>query len=269
MQDYIFYDNHKVSYIVNGQGQPLFFIHGFCEDKSIWNSFQWPFVKQGFKVVCIDLPGFGSSQIVAELTMKKMAEIVKAIAEKECGRERIILVGHSMGGYVSLAYGAQFGRDLRGLVLFHSHPFADTSLKRENREKSIRFIQQHGHERFVGQLFNNLFSNKNVEKVEIIVNQLTEKAKAYSSEGIIHAQKSMMNREDQTSVLKRAEFPKLFLAGKEDTTMPVQEYVSKIEQFENCTILLLDAVGHMGMFEAETETQQALLDFCFFCNQRG
>src|SRR5690606_32903791 len=89
----------------------------------------------------IDLPGFGNSDLMENLTIEKMAEAVNAVLE-HLNMERCIMVGHSMGGYVSLAFAEQHADKLAGLCMFHSHPFADSEEKKEGRMKAIEFIRK-------------------------------------------------------------------------------------------------------------------------------
>ena len=261
MENEILYKNCRISYYASGTGHPVVFLHGFCEDKRMWSEFIRDFQGQGYRLIRIDLPGFGGSEVLEDLTVAEMAGVVRAVIEWECRDEQVVLVGHSMGGYAALAYAHLYGSGVAGLVLFHSHPFADSQARKNNRQKSIRFIEKYGAQAFVVRLFEPLFYPANREKHLSKIRQLSERARTYPARGIIGAQRAMLRRSDTSAVLANAQFPVLFLIGKEDTTISPEQNISQTELPFTSTRVILDEVGHMGMFEATTVTQKAILEF--------
>ncbi len=98
-------------------------LHGFCEDHSIWKDAVNELTECA--ILTIDLPGFGGSTVVSPVSIAKMAELIMEIIDFE-QIEKCIMIGHSMGGYVALAFGEKFGERLAGMGLIHSHPYEDS-----------------------------------------------------------------------------------------------------------------------------------------------
>ena len=127
----------RIFYRVYGQGKPTMLLHGFGETGEVWSN-QVDFLKNDFKLIVPDLPGTGQSELVDDMSMTGMAGVIKAIfdAEKEMAHDPksdAILVGHSMGGYIALAYVKKYSASLRGFGLFHSTAFPDNEEKKETR----------------------------------------------------------------------------------------------------------------------------------------
>ncbi|GAB3826701.1 hypothetical protein GCM10028895_38040 [Pontibacter rugosus] len=123
-----------MTYTDAGSGDVLVFLHGFCESKQVWAEFTQP-LQQKFRIIALDLPGFGeNTENVSSYTMESMADYVKQQLEALNVR-RFILVGHSMGGYVSMAFAAKYGYMLNGLCMFQSTAFADTDEKRPAQQE--------------------------------------------------------------------------------------------------------------------------------------
>ena len=121
--------------------ETLVLLHGFMENLFIWEEMETELCKK-FKLIKIDLPGHGKSENFAEIhTMEMMAEKVNEVVDY-LKIEKFHLLGHSMGGYVSLAFAEKFPKKLKSLTLFFSTYFADDAEKKELREKSLRIIKE-------------------------------------------------------------------------------------------------------------------------------
>jgi pimeloyl-ACP methyl ester carboxylesterase len=139
MNKTIDFQGRSVYYNVSGQGSALVFLHGYLESSQIWNGFIDRFVKT-HKVICIDLPGHGKSEVIAKVhTMEQMAQIVNVVIEEE-GIDRLVLFGHSLGGYVTMEFVNQYPRKIQGYCLFHSTCFADDDDKKLNRDREISLV---------------------------------------------------------------------------------------------------------------------------------
>ena len=132
-----------MSYRIAGEGYPLVLLHGFGEAGNIWDR-QTEYLQPNFRILIPDIPGSGASVYNAQVnTMEDFAQAVKTMVDAE-ELDEFILIGHSMGGYISLAFAEQFGQLLKGFGLFHSTAYPDTEEKKQTRKKSIAFIQEHG-----------------------------------------------------------------------------------------------------------------------------
>ena len=152
-----------ISYRMTGKGPDVVLLHGFGEDGNVWK-FQEAFLTPYFRLIIPDLPGSGRSPflpmdgIPPEDIISGYADIIKKIAEKEAVRH-CVLLGHSMGGYIALAFAAKYEDMLAGLGLVHSTAYADSGEKKEARSKGIAFIQKHGAQEFLKQSVPNLFGD--------------------------------------------------------------------------------------------------------------
>ena len=125
-----------LNYSENGEGEVLCLLHGFLEDKSIWNPFIHLLANK-YRVIAIDLPGHGKSELLhKENTMLDMARAVNDTL-KSLGVESVNFIGHSMGGYVALAYADLFPKNVWGIVLLNSTPEADTEARKKLRKHGI------------------------------------------------------------------------------------------------------------------------------------
>src|SRR5664279_3334509 len=85
----------------------------------------------------------------------------------------LVLIGHSMGGYIALAFAEKYPEKINALGLFHSSSYADSAEKKEAREKNIRFILKNGSAPFIEQsipgLYSDSFKRDNPEEIQIQV----------------------------------------------------------------------------------------------------
>lgn len=254
---------HKqISYqLTEGEKIPLIFIHGFCEDRSIWEQTITNF--PGHRILAPDLPGFGDSEPVEDLSIEKAAMLIGEIIRKE-GIKEYLLFGHSMGGYISLAL-AEKDESVKGLGLIHSHPFVDSPEKKEGRLKAKEFVRQHGSLPFVKQLIPSLFSKTFVDREPAMVNRLIERAGRYAPSGIMEALDAMRKRPDRSHILEKASFPVLFVIGKEDQAIPEEYSLKQTGLPDIATIRIVEKAGHMAQFESPAEFQAVLTDFIRYC----
>lgn len=254
------FQGNKIAFSKAGQGvePPLVLIHGFCEDSRIWEEWQHLIPKRRF--ISIDLPGFGNSEMVDNLTTEFMGEVIKAVLD-HLAIEKCILTGHSMGGYACLAFAEANAGRLAGLCLFHSHPFADSEEKKQGRLKAIDFIKKNGHILFVRQLIPTLFAYDFSKGYQIEVNRLIHNATYYSADAIIAALLAMRLRSDRTAVLRNITCPVLFFIGKLDVAIPLEMSLEQTHLPAVADIRILNTAGHMGMFEAPRSTSKAMREF--------
>lgn len=254
------FNSPALFYQTNGAGLPVVFLHGFCEDHRVWETFYDSF--PDCQMICIDVPGFGHSTRSTVPYHGHVADIVAALL-KEKGIEECILIGHSMGGYISLAFAEKYGSMLKGLGLIHSSPYADDKKKKAKRLKEKKFIGRHGSEKYVSELIPKLFPKKYASSK--IVKQLIKQAQQYTPEGIQDGLIAMMNRPDRSHVLENIECPVLVIAGEEDIVVPLKKSLSFSAYPSICSMHFLPKVAHMGMFEAPKKCRQILNDFIAFC----
>lgn len=259
---YIQFKGKKIAYRTQGKGQPLVLLHGLCEDSTIWDEF----IKglPDFLIIRPDLSGFGESEILPEHSIDLMAESVKAILD-ELHIAKCIMVGHSLGGYVTVALAKRYPSVIVGMGLFHSHPFEDTPEKKEERLKAINFVKQNGHIVYVKQLIPKLFAELFATSNEFLINGLIFKASKYPPATIIGAQEAMLNRPDNSAVLKNAAYPVLLIIGKQDKVVPYDISLKMMPLPTVADIHILPKVAHMGMFTAKDKTVKMIRNFVNLC----
>ncbi|MFZ4058002.1 MAG: alpha/beta fold hydrolase, partial [Ferruginibacter sp.] len=148
-EHFLLYQNKKVYYRIFGEGKTVVLLHGFGEEGSIWDA-QVKFLSAHFRVIVPDIPGSGKSEILPHADIDTYAVVVKSIVDATTPpNETISLIGHSMGGYITLAFAEKFGAVLNKFGLFHSSSFADSDEKKANRKKAIQFIQENGSAAFL------------------------------------------------------------------------------------------------------------------------
>jgi pimeloyl-ACP methyl ester carboxylesterase len=253
----------KIAYTVEGKGDCLVFLHGFPMDQRVWKYFKQYFIAH-FKVISIDLPGFGQSDHLAEShPMSMMADVINAVLIKE-KIEKCIPIGHSMGGYVALEFAKQFQEKLKGLILFHSQAAADDDTGKTNRNKAIQSVKQSKPDflnPFVDGLFDEIFFKNNPEKVHFI----REICQSQTEQAIVAALSGMRDRNDHIDLLKRIQIPVLFILGKNDIRMPVTKIITQAVMPSHAELLILDHVAHFGFLENPEVTGMTIRKFSEKC----
>lgn len=254
-----------LSYLEKGKGNPVVFIHGFCEDKSLWEKFTAP-LSASYKVICVDLPNFGESLSMQEVSIEQMADsVIDTIKHLKVGQ--CVVIGHSLGGYVALAMADLYPEKLAGLGLFHSTAFADTPERKENRNKAIANIKENGSEPLVRTLIPSLFSpaQKQEENIKKSIDILINKAKQIPSANLIATLQAMRDRKERINILQNTNLPVLFIVGKDDVPVPLEASMAQCHLPKNSLVSIMAGVGHMGMIEAEKNCQIVVKNFLEYC----
>ena len=232
---------------ISGEGkEKLVLLHGFMENLSIWED-MIPNLSKDFTLIKIDLPGHGLSKIYGEIhTMELMAEEVKKVTD-HLKINDFHLLGHSMGGYTSLAFAEKFPENLKSLTLFFSTYFADDEEKKEQRRKSFRIIAE-SYPNYVRAGIPNLFSNNEKDILEGKINLAKEIALSTKTDGVIAAVKGMIERTDKTKLIENFEGKILVIAGKHDNAVNTEKTIKNLPDKTNIKSYILDC-GHNGHWE--------------------
>lgn len=244
------YKTAKISYTRQGTGPVICLVHGFGEDRSVFDC-QVNALKDKYCLLVTDLPGSGVSELWEdnEATMENFAACLYALLQHE-QVSHCIMLGHSMGGYITLAFAAHYPEALLGFGLVHSTAFADSIEKIETRRKAIGVIKEYGAYSFLKNTMPNLFSAGFKQQQPAIVESLVEKGSSFSVEALTLYYEAMMKRPDRTEVLKNAQQPVLFILGTEDTAAPLNDLLQQVHLPKVSQVNILSGIGHMGMLEA-------------------
>lgn len=259
MNNFIDFRGKHIHYQVSGKGPAIVLLHGFLESGEVWKSFSRR-LSESFQVIVIDLPGHGLSENPGPInSIDSMAEAMRHVL-KSLHVTSCIMVGHSMGGYVTLAYAEKYPRQLKGFILFHSQAGADSAEIRVTRERTITLVKK-DHHNFIKNFIPDLFDPSNVKKFSKEIESLKNLAQKASKEGLIAALEGMKIRPDRQHVLLHSKVPVLFIIGKNDSRIPMEVIVPQTLLPEHSEMLLLDHVGHMGFIEASAKTFAAVKGF--------
>src|ERR1051326_356905 len=152
--------NVKVRFSDKGKGRAIVLLHGFLESLEIFNGLSDKLSKS-FRVISIDLPGHGQTPSLGYIhTMELMAECVKSVLDFS-GIRKYVVIGHSMGGYVALAFAEKFPQHIAGLCLFHSTAMPDSEEKKKDRDRAAEVVM-HDHTQYVTDLIPKLFAKENI-----------------------------------------------------------------------------------------------------------
>lgn len=248
-----------VHYRTTGHGQTLVLLHGFGEDGSIWNGIAERLSNQ-FQLIIPDLPGSGDSELIRsdKPDMDVYADCIRHILIEE-NSATCVMVGHSMGGYITLAFAEQYPDLLSAWGLFHSTAYADSEEKKATRMKGISFILEHGPGAFLSASIPGLFADP--EKNKQLVKMLVEKGSRFNPEALIQYYHSMIGRPDRTEVLKKSSVPVLMIMGVADQAVPFHLALEQSYLPNRCFLHVLRNSGHMGMLEEPEKSVEILGNF--------
>jgi pimeloyl-ACP methyl ester carboxylesterase len=266
MNKELLYQNKKIFYRINGSGKPVVFIHGFGENGNIWNNQSeylkdnLPAGKAGFKLIIPDLPGSGQSEMIDDMSMEGMAEVIHSIIHEE-NIDACPVIAHSMGGYILLALVEKYWNHVSALGLFHSSAYADSEEKKAARRKGIEFINQHGAFEFLKTSTPNLFSQQTKDENPELITEFIAGLNNFSPAALVYYYEAMIQRPDRTKMLQKATVPVLFIMGKYDNAVPLEDGLQQCHLPEKSYIYVLRNSGHMGMLEEKDKCNEILEKF--------
>ena len=242
-----------------GIGPHLCFLHGFCENRSIWNSIV-SYLESRYTIISIDLPGFGKSSDISFSSIPQVAQQIYDLLKFEDINE-VVLLGHSMGGYIVAEFMHRHPSLLKGAGFIHSTACADSIDKKENRDKLIRFVKTNGAQKFFPLFIEGLVASRNIARLKLDLLTLVQPTKGSS---VVAALESMKAREDRTDAVAQFSKPILFLMGSEDSHYPKEEIFGLASKAQKVQIEIIDEVGHLSMFEDEIASKNAIKRFLNF-----
>jgi pimeloyl-ACP methyl ester carboxylesterase len=232
-------------------------LHGFLENKSMWNFFIDE-LSLKFKVIAIDLLGHGFTECLGYVhTMEDQADMVHEVLH-ELKIRKAVFFGHSMGGYIALAFAELYPEKVKGILLLNSTSRADSDERKLNRDRAILAVKQN-HTNFVRMSIANLFSEDNREKFKNEIELVKLEALKTPLQGIVASLEGMKIRKDREVILHFAPFPIQLVLGKKDGVL---NYDDTVEQIEDTKVQLTTFPdGHMSHIENRTELLQVFLQF--------
>jgi pimeloyl-ACP methyl ester carboxylesterase len=249
--------NAKITFSDTGKGTTIVLVHGFLENLKMWNAFI-PELSEKHRVIAIDLLGHGGSECLGYVhTMEDQADMVHQVL-MQLKIKKAVFIGHSMGGYVALAFAELYPEAMKGLVLLNSTSKADSHERKINRNRAIKAVKQN-YAAFVSLSIANLFSEANRECLANEIVKVREQALQTPLQGIIAALEGMKVRKDRERLLHSVNFPVLLILGEKDGVLNYQDSLEQIKGTEVQLVVFPD--GHMSHIENETDVKRVLLAF--------
>lgn len=237
----------------------IILIHGFGEDHFVWSKFMSLLPKK-HTYYTPDYATFTDCESIEDY-VKWLREFLK-----ERDIERCVLIGHSMGGYIALAFAEKYHEMVYGLGLFHSSAYPDDEERKAGRLKTIDFIEKHGSEEFIKDFYPKMYTENFRKNNKELIGSHIKRYSSFSKRSLINAQMAMRNRKDTTHVLKQASYPVVIIAGEEDKFVPVEAAKEQIKLLKKGYTDVLAGVAHAGMFERPEECARMVEKFIAACS---
>ncbi|GAB2471351.1 hypothetical protein GCM10011375_37840 [Hymenobacter qilianensis] len=234
----------------------VIFLHGYLESPAIWSAFIGDHFAD-YQVLTPALPGYDPTHAATDYSLEAAAEALRATLAA-AGVSRAVLVGHSMGGYVALAFAEQYPGLVAGLGLFHSSALPDNEEDLERRTRNRTFLQEHGVAAYADEFLQPQLSPTHRESLTHEVQQLQAIAAAVPLAVALGSLDAIGQRPDRRAVLEKATYPVLFIAGKDDRAVPPEKTHAESLLPDYCTVVWLAGVGHLGFVERPRDTRRAV-----------
>ncbi|CAK4838211.1 unnamed protein product [Aphanomyces euteiches] len=247
-----------LAYEDQGNGEPLVLLHGLCGSSEYWDKVL-PQLSEQYRVIAVDLRGHGQSGVSDEpYPMELMAHDIAELLEK-LHIPQAILFGHSLGGYVTLAFAEQYPEKLHAFSLVHSSGFPDDENGKANRDKGIAGISENGIEPFIAGMTPKLFAPGHIETMKPTVEHIRQIGVATNPKGAMNVLAGMRDRIDRNQVLADAAVPVLLIAGEADQIIPLEKAFAV--KGDHITQVTLADAGHMSMQEQPAALIEQILAF--------
>ncbi len=261
-EDHLAYFDEGVMDATNSK-TTLLLIHGFGEDHCIWKN-QIQFLSKYYRIIAPNLPGVHCKPLTLHHShapsLRNYVEVLHELMH-HLHIEKYYVIGHSMGGYIGLAFADYYVNHVIGLALVHSTSFEDSAAKKESRLKVAEFIQEHGTRKFletsIHNMFGNAFRQAHPEQIQDVMDSVSD----ISTEAMIQYVMAMRNRGSHEHMLREQHIPIWMIVGEEDIAIPIEDSLLQTQLLPEKNVIVLKEVGHMGMLEATDKVNNALLGF--------
>jgi pimeloyl-ACP methyl ester carboxylesterase len=254
------FEGIAVRYSVEGTGRPVVLLHGYLLSGEAWKPLS-DLLSATFRVISVDIPGHGGSGVAGDThSMEFIAEAVRAVL-KDAGEKKVLLAGHSMGGYAALAFAEKYPGMLAGYILFHSHPYADAPESILKRKREIEVVSAGKKNIMYPANISMMFAESNLRTMPAALAKLRKLASANPAGGIIALLNGMMVRTRRTSVIEKGEVPLLWILGRSDRYFSPEAAVRDIKIPANAQVVILEKSGHLGFIEEPGLSSELIGEF--------
>jgi pimeloyl-ACP methyl ester carboxylesterase len=257
---FFLYKGRRICYSDSGKGTAIVLLHGYLESSEVWNGFKDKLASE-FRVISMDLPGHGLSDIYDEThSMEFMATVVKELLDG-LSISKVFITGHSLGGYVALAFLELYPDYLSGYIMFHSHPFSDSAEAVEKRIREIMIVKAGKKHLMYPDNVIKMFAPSNIDKYSEALERSKEIASKIPGEGIIAVLTGMMQRPSRSALMEEGRVPCLWILGLMDSYIPCDIILSKVKLPSNASAVVLKNSGHVGFIEEEEKSFEVIVRF--------
>jgi 3-oxoadipate enol-lactonase len=243
-------------------GKTVLFVHGFPLNHTMWK-FQLDALGGEYRMIAPDLRGLGKSDVPEPYTSYSMdayAYDLKNLLDR-MGVSKVVLVGLSMGGYISFAFNRLFPERIRALVLVDTRAGADSPEGFEGRMNAIESVKGGGPGAIVDGMIPKLFSPETLEKNPDVVDDVRSMMEQQNPVGVMGALWAMAHRPDSRPDLPGIHVPALVVVGEDDVLTPPSEARSMADAIPGARLEVIPMAGHMSPMEAPERFNEVLLEF--------
>jgi len=238
----------QIHYYEEGEGPPIVLLHGFCESNTFWHTLSHELASQ-FRVICPDLPGFGKSPMsIQGFTLEKISDILVEWI-KDLGIQKCVVIGHSLGGYISLEILRKYPNFVNGIGLLNSSAFEDSADKKANRNKLIDFIKKNNVAPFLSTFVPSLFYPNTIANHQNIIDQLRTEGKSIASKSVINYAAAMRDRVDSIDLITQHPDRILLISGEFDQNVPLETSRKMAGFLNEQNVHIVPESAHMSLFE--------------------
>jgi len=254
--------HNGIAYYKEGKGDVVVLLHGFPMDKNIWLDLI-TVLSSNHQVIAIDIPGLGKSKAHTLNAIHTIADQIHDVLQHE-QVGKAVFVGHSLGGYIALAFSKQFSEMVKGLGLVHSTWKADTEEKKIMRLKVIDLINRGGTKAFLRELFPSLFAANKRIIFKSEWDALYNRHQTVSPTSLIALYEAIMHRKNYAESTWN-EFPMQWIIGEQDQLLDPKDLIAQALQSDKSFVSLYPDCGHMSMIENRAQFEKDILEFTNYC----
>ncbi|BFH65276.1 alpha/beta fold hydrolase [Paenibacillus azoreducens] len=251
-------DGYTLVFSDQGQGDAVVLLHGFCGSSEYWERVV-PLLSKSCRCIVPDLRGHGSSDApLGAYSIEQMADDLLKLLD-ELKLPKVTMLGHSMGGYITLSFAERYASRLNGFGLIHSTGYPDDEAGKEKRLKAVSTIQTEGMTAFIDGLVPGLFAPENAETHQELIAKAKEIGYSTPPQGAAGAALAMRERPDRREVISGSRLPILLVAGEKDRIAPAEKVFTA--DGPNITKATIQGSGHMSMMEKPEELVGVITGF--------
>jgi pimeloyl-ACP methyl ester carboxylesterase len=249
-----------VAYTDQGDGQPIVLLHGFPLSRRMWNA-QVEAWSHDFRVIAPDFRGFGDSALAKEFSMTGCAEDVHELLVSLRIQDGVVLLGLSMGGYISFEFVRRYQEMLRGLILVATQPAGDSDTARQARYETAESVRREGSSALAERLIPRFLGKTTFTTKPEVADALRTLIRSNAAESIAQACYGLAARRDSTSFLPDIKVPTLIVAGSEDALISSTQAETMRRQIPHSRLLVVEHCGHIINLEQADQLNQIVKSF--------